>query len=95
MRCTLHLFMPQLQKSGRPWVLASHQCEMQNLFPALIAFLQTCLIGAYRDAAFFPQILGTVRIMTPVAIWAISKLHELVTQPCLEEELTAAGLPIS
>ena len=68
---------------------------IQNCSFTSVSFLQTSLRGAYRDAALFPQVLGTVRIMTPVSIWAISKLHELVTQPCLEEELSAARLAIS
>ena len=33
--------------------------------------------------------------MTPVSVRAVAKLHELVTQPCLEEELSAAWLAIS
>ena len=58
--------------------------------------MQACVgWGAYRNTALLSQILGTVRIMAPVSIWAVPKLHELVTQPCLEEDLSAGGLPIS
>ena len=49
----------------------------------------------YRNTALLPQILGTMCVMTPVSVWAVTKLHKLVTQPCLEEELSAARLTIS
>ena len=34
-------------------------------------------------------------VVTPVSIWAVTKVHELVTQPGLEEQLSTGGLAIA
>ncbi len=34
-------------------------------------------------------------VVTPVSIWAVTKVHELVTQPGLEEQLSTGRLAIA
>lgn len=52
------------------------------------------LAGTHRHTALFSQVLKAMSIVTPVAIRAVPKLHELVTQPGLVEELSAGWLTI-
>ena len=50
--------------------------------------------GSHRDAALFPEVLVAMCVVTPVSIWAVPKLHELVAKPGLEEQLSTGRLPI-
>lgn len=62
-------------------VLFAFGCLLSSLSEAPgIPEMQACMKGgAYRNTALLSQVLGSVRIVTPVSIWAIPKLHELVT----------------
>ncbi len=49
----------------------------------------------YCDTAFLPHVLITMCVVTPVSIWAVTKVHELVTQPGLEKQLSTGWLAIA